>query len=148
MCCKLRGARRCQECSECAPPLDFYAKKVDLVLPSGASNYRTWAGVCISFLVVIATLFFLALELNMMFHENSFTMQSTLARNWYKYAANDDDSFRLAVGLVDLADKRKTVSTDGEKVLIPARIGKIEVSYRTKYIGDQNPTGSYFFEEI
>ena len=74
MCCKFRGVRRCQECSECAPPCDFYARKVELVFSSGETKYSTWAGVCVSFIVVIATLFFLALELNMMFHENSFTL--------------------------------------------------------------------------
>jgi len=50
-----------------------------------------------------------------------------LARNWYKYAADDTDGLRLAVGLADLGDRRNTATSDGERNLIPAKMGRIEV---------------------
>ena len=73
MCClraagnrKRLGGRPFQDCSECTFDCggDFYAQKVDLVLPSGRTHYRTCAGGCVSLLVVLATLFFIWLEVN------------------------------------------------------------------------------------
>ena len=71
------GSRPCQDCSECTLSCggDFYARKVNLYLPDGRTSYRTCAGSCISFLVVILTLALAILGTNEMMHDNSFVMQ-------------------------------------------------------------------------
>lgn len=84
MCGRKVGARRCQDCHECNLGCgDLYARKVDLVLPSGQTHYTTCAGACVSFLLVVIALCFLGLELNTLFHENSFSVQSTISNNYF-----------------------------------------------------------------
>ena len=96
---KRAGSRPCQDCSEMTFDCggDLYARKIDLALPSGQTHYRTCAGSCISALVVLATLFFIVLEVNHLMHENTFAVQSATSRNWfsdeaYFPAALDDES--------------------------------------------------------
>ena len=91
MCCRRgagvvvrSGGRSFQDCSECTFDCgDLYAKKVELVLPSGRSQYNTCAGGCISVLVVIATFCIIVLHISELLDENSYVMQSAYAEGWY-----------------------------------------------------------------
>lgn len=100
------GRRPFQDCSECTFDCgDLYARKVDLILPSGRTHYNTCAGGCISMLVVIATLCLLVLHLSELMDENVYVIQKAVAKGWY----TDSDvikgsEFQIAVGLVDLND--------------------------------------------
>ena len=67
--------RKFQDCDECTFGCgDFYARKVDLVLPSGRSHYNTCAGGCVSVLLVLAIFFMLLLHISELMDENSYIL--------------------------------------------------------------------------
>ena len=147
---KRPGGRACQDCSECTFGCggDLYAQKIDLVLPSGRTHYRTCAGSCVSLLVVLATLFFILLEVHSMLHENSFVTQGATIRNWYKAKdafpeSESDGALQVAFGIADLSDRRDAANIpNGEPSFvktIPDSIGKLEAYYRTR---ERNQDGS------
>ena len=79
-----RGKRPCQDCSECTFDCgDLFARKIDLVLPSGRTHYRTCAGGCVSALVVLLTLASILLHYNELLDQNQFIVQKAVAKNWY-----------------------------------------------------------------
>ena len=85
MCLNGNGRKRpCQDCSEgtlgCG---DFFSRKVDFTMPSGRSSYQTWAGCCVSVLMVFFTLFFFWHEMNHLINDNNFAVQQATKRNWY-----------------------------------------------------------------
>ena len=144
MCCraagnrKRQGDRACQDCSECTFDCggDFYAQKIELVLPSGRTHYRTCAGSCVSLLVVLATLFFIALEVHHMLHENTFVVQTGTKRNAYQPkdafpSELTDSSLQIAFGVADLSDRRGGESAD-LVTAIPESVGKLEAWYWTR----------------
>lgn len=124
------GARACQDCSEGTFDFggDLYAKKLNLVMPSGRTEYRTCAGSFISLLVVIFSVIFLWLEFNHVTHENSYTIQEATARNFYSDkdafpVSTSDSSLQIAFGIIDRTDNAITE--------VPSGVGKLEAWYRT-----------------
>ena len=83
--CRRNGA----DCSDCTPGCggDLYARKVDLALPDGRTHYRTWGGMCCSFLVIVALLAALWFELNNTVHDNNFTILTAHKSNWFSSTA-------------------------------------------------------------
>ena len=66
------GQRAFQDCGECTLSFgDLYARKVDLVLPSGRSHYNTCAGGCVSVFFILATLAMLLLHIVELMDKNS-----------------------------------------------------------------------------
>ena len=79
-----RGKRPCQDCSECTFDCgDLFARKIDLVQPSGRTHYRTCAGGCVSAFVVFLTLASILLHYNELMDQNQFIVQKAVAKNWY-----------------------------------------------------------------
>ena len=68
-----RSRRVFQDCGDCTFGCgDFYARKVDLVLPSGRSYYNTCAGGCVSILLVLALLVILLLHISELMDDNNY----------------------------------------------------------------------------
>ena len=107
-----RSRRAFQDCGDCTFGCgDFYARKVDLVLPSGRSYYNTCAGGCVSILLVLVLLVILLLHISELMDDNKFVVQQALAKGWF----TETDIFppkeikgevQVAIGLVDLMDRR------------------------------------------
>ena len=64
------------DCSDftCGCGGDLYARKIDLMLPDGRAQYRTWGGMCCSLLVILALLCALFYEVNNLLHDNNFAI--------------------------------------------------------------------------
>ena len=83
-CSRGKDHRACQDCQDCTLDCgDFYAKKIDLALPSGRTHYRTCAGACISFCVVLIAIMMIVLGINEMLDDNSFVLQEAVVKDWY-----------------------------------------------------------------
>ena len=113
------------------------------MLPSGRTHYRTCAGSCVSLLVVLATLFFIALEVHHILHQNTFVVQSGTKRNAIQPqdafpSRLTDGSLQMAFGVVDLSDRREIQEGDSAAALvtstppIPESVGTLEAWYRTR----------------
>lgn len=69
------GSRAFQDCGECTFSCgDLYARKVDLVLPSGRTHYNTCAGGCVSVLLGLSILIMLLLHMSELMDENSYVV--------------------------------------------------------------------------
>ena len=69
------GRRAFQDCQECTFSCgDLYARKVELVLPTGRTYYNTFAGGLVSVLIVLALLAMLLLHMSELLDENSYVV--------------------------------------------------------------------------
>ena len=73
MCFCRRNGPDCSDLT-CGCGGDLYARKVDLVLPDGRTQYRTWGGMCCSLLVILALLGALFYEVKNLLHDNNFAI--------------------------------------------------------------------------
>ena len=143
MCCSRgvgaggRKVRACQDCQEytsfCG---DMYARKVDLVLPTGQTHYKTCAGGCVSALVILATLIFLLSQISVLMDDNSFQLQRAVAKDWYledeMFPENplDGDILQIAFGVVD--SQKKQIQKE-----IDPSYGRLTAKFQTRK-NDQN----------
>ena len=112
----------------------MYAKKIDLALPTGRTYYRTFAGSCCSFLVVLLTLGFTLLAVNEMLDENSFVLQTAIVKNWYEptdelpfssQTGDHDGSLQFAFGIVNMEASRGFAFRKTIVEPLPASVGEI-----------------------